>query len=98
MYYFKFNIPKNADGSRVSYSPGWHGTMPFCPHENTTVLLYDDKRGFGVACNEDDYTPPEIVVLPEAAAMALINSAKDEDGVYFGDKLRYRWDEEVLDG
>lgn len=98
MYHFKFDIPTNEDGSRVTYSPGWHGTMPKCP-KKVTVLLYNDKEGYGIATTEDNFIPPEVEVLNETAAKAILkNYDEDEEGVYFGDKLVHRWDEEVLDG
>ena len=55
MYYFKFKIPTNADGSRVTYSPGYHGTMPHCP-KNVIVHLYNDKEGYGIAATPDKIT------------------------------------------
>lgn len=99
MYYFKFEIPKNADGSRVSYSPGWHGTMPKCPMK-VTVLLYNDKEGFGIAQTEDTFVPPEVTVITKNEAEKILAEAKDEEGVYFGEKLANRWllEEAVLNG
>lgn len=98
MYYFKFSIPQNADGSRVTYSPGYHGTMPKCP-KAVTVLLYNDKEGYGIAKTEDTFKPKEVTALKEAAALALVSAAKDEPQVYFGEKLTDRWNpvvEEVI--
>jgi len=98
MYYFRFEIPTNDDGSRVSYSPGWFGTMPKCP-DKVIVLLFDDKVGFGVAKCEDTIIPSEVIVLGEFDALNLVSNAKDEEGIYFGDKLAHRWDAKgVLDG
>jgi hypothetical protein len=59
MNYFRFEIPTNADGSRATYSPGWHGTMQNCP-KNVKVLLYNDKEGYGIAQTEDKIVQPEI--------------------------------------
>ena len=95
MYYFRFEIPTNADGTRVSYSPGWHGTMPHCP-KDVKVLLYNDKKGYGIAQTEDTFVPSEVKVIPEAEALALVKATKDEDGVYFGQKLADRWLPEAL--
>ena len=90
MYYFQFLIPTNEDGSRVSYSPGWHGTLPKCP-KGVTVHLYNDKEGYGIAETEDKITQKELKVLTEIDAKYLLSEAKDEDGVYFGKKLTDRW-------
>jgi hypothetical protein len=90
MYYFKFQIPVNADGSRVSYSPGWHGTMPRCP-QNVEVLLQNDKEGWGIARTADTFVPKEVTALKEADALALVSNTKDEAGVFKGEKLADRW-------
>ncbi len=97
MYYFRFDIPKNEDGTRVTYSSGWHGIMPHCP-KDVTVLLYNDKEGYGVAQTTDTFIPKEVKVLSQEDALALVSSAEDTDGVYFGNKLAHRWDakDEVL--
>jgi len=89
--YFRFEIPLNADGSRVTYSPGWHGTMPKCP-KKVTVLLYNDNEGYGIAQTKDTFIPREVIQITELAAKDILATAKDEDGVYFGDKLLHRWD------
>ena len=90
MYYFQFLIPKNEDGSRVSYSPKWAGTMPCCP-KNVTVLLYNDKEGYGIAKTEDTFEPPEVLRITELTAKDILTKARDENGVYFGKKLADRW-------
>ena len=100
MYHFRFEIPTMDDGSRVTYSPGWFGTMPKCP-KDVTVLLYNDKEGYGIAKTEDTFRPPEVEVLKEAGALKIVSETKDEDGVYKGKKLDDRWlleAEEVLSG
>lgn len=97
MNYFKFIIPNNADGTRVSYSPNWAGTMPRCP-KNVKVLLYNDKDGYGIAQTEDTFIPKEVTVLKSADALKVVTTAVDTDGVFFGDKLVRRWDVEVLNG
>lgn len=94
MYYFKFSIPQNADGSRVTYSPGWHGVMSRCP-KAVTVLLYNDKEGYGIARTEDSFVPKEVTVLKEADILAQISAIKDEPQVYFGEKLTDRWNPEA---
>ena len=90
MYYFRFEIPTNADGSRVIYSPNWHGTMPKCP-KKVTVLLYNDKEGYGIAQTKDSFKPKEVTVIEEAEALGTLSDMVDEDGVYFGIKLTDRW-------
>lgn len=97
-YYFRFEIPTNTDGSRVSYSPNWHGTMPKCP-KNVTVLLYNDKEGYGIAQTKDTFVPPEVAKITKSEADKILAGAQDEEGVFFGDKLVHRWDEveEVVD-
>jgi len=99
MYYFKFQIPINTDGSRVSYSPTWHGTMPRCP-KNVTVLLYNDKEGYGIAETEDKFIPKEVTVLKKAEALEILTKLMDtkEEDIYMADKLLTRWDIEVKDG
>jgi len=97
MNYFRFKIPTNEDGSRVSYSPNWHGTMPKTP-KNVTVLLCNDKEGYGIAQTEDTFIPPEVLQITELTAKDILAKAKDEDGVYFGKKLTNRWLTEVLNG
>jgi len=90
MYYFRFEIPVMADGSRVTYSPGWHGTLVRCPSD-VTVLLYNDKEGYGIAQTEDTFVPKEVSELKDAEAIKIVAESVDEDGVYFGDKLVDRW-------
>ena len=89
-YHFRFQISKNIDGSRVSYSPNWHGTLSKCP-KNVTVLLYDDNVGYGIAKTEDTFVPPEVTRIFEIEANKILAEAKDMDGVYFGQKLADRW-------
>ena len=99
MYYFKFDIPANSDGSRITYSPNWHGTMPKCP-DKVTVLLYNDKDGYGIAQTEDTFIPKEVTAIEEAEALATLTEFMDtkEEDIYMGDNLLTRWDAEVLDG
>ena len=99
--YFKFDIPTNADGSRVSYSPGWHGTMPKCP-QNVVVDLYNDKEGYGIAHTTDTFMPKKVLVTSRVSNDKVLADAvsaeavKPQDGVYFGDKLKHRWDEKPI--
>ena len=97
MTYFKFGIPTNADGSRVTYSPGYHGTMPNCP-KGVIIHLYNDKEGYGIAETPDGITQKELTVLTEVDAKCQLSEVKDEEGVFIGGSLVTRWDEEVDDG
>ena len=103
MYYFKFDISTNEDGSRITYSPNWFGTMPKCP-KDVTVLLYNDKEGYGIAKTKDKFKPWEVTVIDEAESLGTLTEvalAEDDAEIFFGDKLIHRWDEsllEVLDG
>ena len=91
MNYFRFDIPTNEDGSRVTYSPGWHGTMPKCP-SGVKVLLYNDKEGYGIAQTEDKFVPKEVKVITETEAQFILANTKDEPQVYFGSKIADLWD------
>ena len=95
MYYFKFTIPKNKDGSTATYSPGWCGTRDKCAL-NEKGLLYNDKELWGIGQAEGDYIPDDVEVLDEKTALSIIAEAKDEDKVYFGEKLANRWNPEVV--
>ena len=92
MNWFRFQIPQNKDGSRVSYSPNWFGTMPKCP-KDVTVLLYNDKEGYGVAQTEDGFVPKEVTKLTEMEAKDLISVSIDTliagkgDGVFLSKSL-----------
>lgn len=87
---FKFEIPKNADGSAISYSPGWFGTMTKCP-KNVTVLMYNDVDGFGIAETTDTFTPPEVIVLSDADAQKELDKPKKK-GVYTGADVSKKWE------
>jgi len=93
-YFFRFEIPTNADGTRVTYSPGWHGEMPRCP-KDVTVLLYNDKEGWGIAKTEVTFVPREVTVLSDAEAGKILSLAVEEDGVYLGENLANRWNPEA---
>lgn len=101
MNYFRFKIPTNADGSRVTYSPGWCGTRGKCAR-NEKGILYNDEEGWGIAQFEGDYVPDDVTVLTEKEVTELLATAeathKDNPKVFFGDKLVHRYDvkEDVL--
>jgi len=96
MYYFRFEIPTNPDGSVVNYSLGWHGTMPKCPR-GAEVLLYQNKEKFGIAKTEDEFVPPEVKVIPEDIALEIICKAiKDKKldmsaDIFVGDTFDAQW-------
>ncbi len=91
MNHFRFKIPTNEDGSRVSYSPNWHGTIQKCP-KNVTVLLYNDKEGYGIAQTEESFVPIEVTKITETEAKNILASVKNEPQVYFGAKIADLWD------
>ena len=77
--------------------------MPNCP-QGVTILLYNDKEGWGLAHTTDTFKPPEITVTTkvsndkvwtDAVTLEAIEPQKD---VWFGEKLKHRWDEVELDG
>jgi hypothetical protein len=88
-YYFKFNIP-----SGIHYSPGWHGYSNSCP-DDVVVDLYNDKEGYGIA-HTNKFTPKLFFVYTaKSEADKVLIAAKDESGVYFGQKLADRWLPEI---
>ena len=93
--YFRFDIPKNPDGSAIEYSQGWFGRMQGVP-KNTTVVAYNDKEGYGIAYTTDTKTlPKEVTAISQATADSTTASLRDIKGVYFGTKLVERWLPEV---
>lgn len=74
MYYFKFLIPTNADGSTVSYSPGWCGTRPKCA-EKGKGLLYNDAERWGIGQADGDFVPDDVEVLDEKQVQQLFSQA-----------------------
>jgi hypothetical protein len=90
MFYFKFEIPNNKDGTVVTYSPGWCGTRDKCAL-NETGLLYNDEEGWGVGQAEGDFIPPDVEVLTEKEALKLVKAADSTNPkVFTGLKLKYR--------
>jgi hypothetical protein len=92
--YFKFDIPLNADGTRVSYSPDYYGRMDRSP-KNVTVVYYNDKEGYGYAYTVDTFEIKQATLTTATAADNVIKAAKDEIGVYFGEKILTRWYPEI---
>ena len=87
---FRFEIGQNADGSRVTYSSAWYGTMENCP-KNVTVLLYDDDKGFGIAQTESPIVQPEIKEITKKEAEKIVDAADSTNPkVFKGLKLKYR--------
>jgi hypothetical protein len=98
MYYFKFTIPKNKDGSVATYSPGWCGTRDKCAL-NEKGLLYNDKELWGIGQADGDYIPDDVEVLEEAEALGTLTTMamkRNLDGIYFGEKLERRYDPETI--
>jgi len=92
--YFRFTIPNNADGTVVSYSPGWFGTYATCP-QNVVVLLYNDKERYGIAYTVDKFIPSGSLLLTKDISTVVIDSVKIEEGVFKEQKLADRWLPEV---
>ena len=92
--YFRFAIPTNADGTRVSYSPGWFGMSDKCPN-HVTVVYYNDKEGYGLAYTTDTWVTKEAVLSTSLATEDVLSKAKDEIGVFYGSKLLDRWLPEI---
>jgi hypothetical protein len=93
--YFRFEIPKNPDGSAIEYSAGWFGRMQGVP-QNTTVVVYNDKEGYGIAYTTDTKTlPKEVTAISQTTADSTTASLRDVKDVYFGTKLVERWLPEV---
>ena len=82
--YFKFEIPAG-----LSYSPGWHGTMTKCPSD-VVVDCYNDKEGYGIAHTNDLTLPKEVKGIEQKEVEATIAALKEEDGIYFGEKVLER--------
>ena len=96
MYYFRFPIPRNKDGTIARYSPGWFGTLAKCPR-NVVVDMYNDKEAYGIAHTEDTFVPAEVTVIPTADALSQIAATTYVKGeVYVGAKLATRWTDEAL--
>lgn len=92
--YFKFDIPLNDDGTRVSYSPDYYGRMDRTP-KNVTVVYYNDKEGYGYAYTTDTFEIKQATLTTATVADNVIKAAKDEVGVYYGDKIATRWYPEI---
>ena len=89
MNYFKGFYDKG-----IAYSPNWYGTLNYAPP--ATVLLYDDNQGYCIGYMESTL-PEGVQALTESEALAIVASAEDIEGVWFGEKLANRWNEVVLD-
>lgn len=92
--YFRFDIPLSADGSRIKYSPGWFGASDKCP-QNVTVVYYNDKEGYGVAYTTDIFITKQATLTTAKVADDTVAAAKDEAGIYYGEKIASRWYPEV---
>ena len=83
MNYFKSFYDKG-----IAYSPNWYGTLNYAPA--ATVLLYDDNQGYCIGYMESAL-PDGVQALTESEALAIVASAVDVEGVWFGEKLAGRW-------
>uniref|UniRef100_A0A6M3JSG9 Uncharacterized protein n=1 Tax=viral metagenome TaxID=1070528 RepID=A0A6M3JSG9_9ZZZZ len=92
MNYFKFTIEPG-----LKYSPGWHGTLDHCPSD-VTVLLYNNKEGYGIAQTPDTITQKELTPLTVKQKNEEMTKVVAEPGVYFGDTLNDVFAEEVPGG
>lgn len=72
MFYFKFQIPNNEDGSVCTYSPGWCGTRDRCALNEKGILYHDEER-WGIGQAEGDFVPDDVEVLEEQDVIDLIN-------------------------
>lgn len=63
--------------------------MDKCPVK-VTVLLYNDKEGYGIAQTKDTFVPKEVTALKNTDALALLSSIKPEPNVYIGLSLAAR--------
>ena len=90
--YWKFNYQPG-----LTYPPNWYGEgkNPI-PYEKVTVLLQNDKDGYGIAyCEEADFGKfrGNIEIITKAQSSKLLNTVKDstDEKVFVGDKLKNRW-------
>ena len=90
--YWKFNYPAG-----LTYPPNWYGEgrNPI-PYEKVTVLLQNDKDGYGIAyCEDVDFGKfsGNIEIITQAQASTLLNAVKDstDEKVFVGAKLATRW-------
>ena len=91
--YWKFNYPAG-----LTYPPNWYGEgrNPI-PYEKVTVLLQNDKEGFGIAyCEAGDFGKFQgnIEIITPTKSSQLLNTVKDstDENIFMGDKLAKRWD------
>jgi hypothetical protein len=92
--YFRFEIPTNADGTTVSYSPDFYGRYDKTPRD-VTVLYQNDKERYGYAYTEDKWIPKGSVSVTQTVADSAVSAARDTAGVYFGSKMVDRYLPEV---
>jgi len=83
MQYFKFKYEPG-----LSYSPGWHGTRD---HDfPATVLLYNDKEGYGIGCTKSEITK-DCAPLTEEEALKEVDAVEESDKVFKNQSLADRW-------
>ena len=86
MNYFKSNYDEVG-----AYSKGWYGTRDYAPP--ATILLYNDNENYCIGYMESEL-PEYLIPLTESEALELIDNAEDGEGIYFGEKLENRWEEQ----
>jgi hypothetical protein len=81
----------------LTYPPNWYGEGRYpIPYEKVTVLLQNDKDGYGIAyCEDTDFGKfsGDIEIITQAQASTLLNRVKDstDENVFVGAKLATRW-------
>ena len=81
MFWFRFKIPDNEDGTVVTYSSGWCGTRDRCA-QNEKGILYHDKERWGIGQAEGDYIPDDVEVLTKEEVVGVIKSQAGIGGVW----------------
>jgi len=93
--YWKFNYQPG-----LTYPPNWYGEGIWpIPYEKVTVLLQNDKEGFGIAyCDEDDFGKFEgnIEILAEDDALALVPTDQTEQPIQLKQSQISKSDEDVV--
>jgi len=75
----------------IKYPPNWYGTLDFAPP--ATVRYYDDNKGECVG-NMESELPPGVTPMTTQEAIDYPREPEG-NGVWWGDSLFHRWDEDV---
>jgi hypothetical protein len=93
-WYFLFEIPTMPDGTVVSYSPGYCGEP--CPLSNKKkAIYYNDKELWGIGECWDEKFPSDIEPLSKEDVDKILAEAKEEEGIFFGEKINSRYEVSV---